>query len=76
VTLRAPMSDYDVIVPPPAPPPPRRRVSVEWRAPWLQDPRHLRPADREPPLPEFDDEIEVYLYYRRMAPHNLHGPGH
>jgi hypothetical protein len=62
------MSDYDVIVPPPAPRRPRGRIVVEWRAPWLQNPAHKRRDEREPPLPEFDDEIEAYLFFR-----NAHG---
>lgn len=69
------MSDYAVIVPPDAPPRPRSRVKVEWRAPWLQYPRHKRRDEREPPLPEFDDEIEVYLFLLRTRPLNRIGGG-
>ena len=65
------MRDFDVIVPPEAPCPPRRRMLAEWRAPWLQDPAHRRRDQREPPLPEFDDDIEAYLYWRRWRPTNL-----
>ena len=69
------MSDYDVIVPPAAPRRPRCRVLAEWRAPWLQDPEHRRPSERNPPLPEFDDEIEAYLHFRRNRPLFLYGSG-
>ena len=65
------MRDFDVIVPPKAPCPPRPRVLAEWRAPWLRDPEHRRRDEREPPLPEFDDEIEAYLYWGRRRPTNL-----
>ena len=72
---RTTMRDYDVILPPAAPRRPRCRIAVEWRAPWLQDPRHKRRNEREPPLPEFDDEIEAYLFWTRNRPLNLRGGG-
>ena len=69
------MDDFDVIVPPTAPPRPRGRIVAEWRAPGLQDPQHTRPDERAPPLPEFDDEIEAYLFWRRRRPLHLPGGG-
>jgi hypothetical protein len=76
VTWQRAMTDYTLIRPPAAPSPPRGHIVPEWRAPWLQDPRHKRPDEREPPLPEFDDEIERYLFYLRNRPLNLMGAGH
>ena len=69
------MHDFNLILPPCAPPRPRGRMLPEWRAPWLQDPRHKRPDERKPPLPEFDDEIERYLFWLGNL-NNLMGPGH
>lgn len=69
--------------PPSAPPAPRPRLIPEWRAPWLQDPQFLRPDDRRPPYPEFDDDVELHLHRMRHRPtanlmglHDVHtGPG-
>lgn len=65
------MADDSLIRPPWTPQPPRGRLVPEWRAPWLQDPRHKRPDEREPPMPEFDDEVERYLYYLKFRLTNL-----
>lgn len=62
------MNEWPPIVPPEAPRRPRGRIVVEWRAPWVQDRRHKRPSERRPPLPEFDAEIEVYLYLQDRNP--------
>jgi hypothetical protein len=67
--------DDSLMRPPCAPRPPRGRVVPEWRAPWLQDPQHRRPHERELPVPEFDDEVERYLYLMRNRSFNLMGGG-
>lgn len=53
------------------PPAPRERLIPEWWAPWLQDPAFLRPDQRKPPFPEFDDEVEEHLFRERMRPPRL-----
>lgn len=70
------MPHDSLIMPLFAPPRPRGRLVPEWRAPWLQDARHKRPDEREPPLPEFDDEIERYLFYSKFRSFNTMGRGH
>lgn len=59
------MSDYDALVPPSAPRRPRGRIVAEWRAPWMQDPAHKRRGERAPAGPEFDADIEAYLFFKR-----------
>lgn len=59
------MTDYRPIRPPPAPPPPRTRIQPQWQAPWLHDLYFLRPAERDYPYPENEEEIEAFLARRR-----------
>jgi hypothetical protein len=59
---------FEPIFPPPAPAAPRPRLLAEWRAPWLQDPDFLRSDERRPPYPEFDYDVEPYLFKEGPRP--------